>query len=243
MLAGAAALAALLALDTPLVRGGDALVPRADAVRRVSAALGLTVRGAEHLTGAVDGRIDPPSHRVLSRLLAGYSFALVLEADGSGQLVVVRPAHAASRVVGTEPGPPAPLWGFGDVATLARTIGDDDMRRLVQASSDADSDARLTAVATLADHGAAALDALAAATRDPDPVVRFTAMQHLAAAGASAAPHLVAAFHDGADAEIRALALSALFASDPAVAKPLIAVALGDPDPTVRRTAEALAAE
>ncbi|MBI1737567.1 MAG: hypothetical protein HYR51_20540 [Candidatus Rokubacteria bacterium] len=60
---------------------------------------------------------------------------------------------------------------------------------------------------------------------------------------AAAAPHLVEAFHDGADPEIRALALSALFAADPATARPLITVATADPDPTVRRTAEELAAE
>ena len=241
--AAAAMLAAMLVLDVPPARGAAAVVPRADAVERVAKALGLAVQGAEHLTGAVEAPVAPPSHRVLSRLLAGYSFALVLDADGSGQLVVVRPAHSTPAVAGTEPGPLAPLWGFRDVTTLARTIGDGDLRLLVQASSDVDADARLTAVATLADHGVPALEVLAAATRDPDAAVRFTAMQHLAAAGVSAAPHLVAAFHDGVDADIRALALSALFASDPAGAGPLVAGALGDPDPTVRRTAEALAAE
>jgi hypothetical protein len=224
----------------PVIAAADTPVARADAVRHVAEALGLSVRGARHLTGAVEPAAEPPSWRVLNRLLAGYSFALVLDVDGTGELVVVSPDSAAAAGDRSEP---APLWGVGDVGPLAGVLGDHALRVLTEASRDAEADARLTAITTLADQGTLALEVLAAATRDADAGVRLAAMQHLAAAGAPAASHLVAAFHDGADAEIRALALSALRAADPAAARSLVADALDDPDPTVRRVAEALAAE
>jgi HEAT repeat protein len=129
--------------------------------------------------------------------------------------------------------------------TLAR-IGRDAVDSLVRLLDSPDAGLRRRAAMTLGQLRQAARQsetALGSRTRDADASVRFWSVRSLPAIGADSAAtreHLLLAVND-VDPNVRWQAVTSLAALDAALAKQAAAKLLGDPNPAVRKQAQAVA--
>jgi len=227
------------------IRSSGSGASLAAALEEVARAAGVTVEGLEHVAGDGPATTEGPVDVALRRLLRSYSFVF-FEDDRGATLRILGPSGAPSPVdaPGTAPAAarvPSGLWGSGAVEGLARIVGEEGLRVLLDAAASPDLGTRLEALSGVAQYDAPeAAAVLGAAVRDPDPAVRHAAVQYLAGSGLTAVPHLLEVFRDARDPELRVMALSTIAGLGGAVSEDLLALAARDPDAHIRAQADLL---